>query len=69
MSKIENKLDVIDEKIEQLKVDMAIVRTGLENHLQHHSGIKTEFQWRAGLIIGVITFLITTSINLVMKLF
>jgi len=44
--------------------DLEVVKTNLTNHLSHHIAIKQEFQWKTGLIIGVVTFLVSMAVNI-----
>ncbi len=57
-------LSSLCEDMQQVKVDLAIIKTNLTNHLEHHTELKQEMQWKVGLYTGIITFAVTTGINL-----
>ena len=52
-------------KFDMLRTDMVVVKTNLTNHLMHHTEIKKEFEWKTGLIIGIITFSVSLIITVV----
>ena len=43
--------------------DVEVIKTNLTNHLSHHTAIKQEFQWKTGLVIGVITFVVSMGVS------
>lgn len=58
------KLEKIDEKIENIRVEIAEIKTELKNHLKHHA-------WdykRSVLLVSIIAIVITTAVSLLTKL-
>lgn len=55
-------------KFNQLITDIEVIKTNVSNHLQHHTELKQEFQWRTGIIVGVITFLISIGVNIGLRM-
>jgi len=79
--RIEQNLDHIKEVVDEHRThsqertkqfntvitDMAVVKTNLANHLTHHTNVKKEFQWKTGLIIGIVTFIVSVGVSVVFK--
>jgi len=51
-------------KFVEMQTDIAIIKTNLTNHLAHHTEVKQEFQWKTGLIIGIVTFIVSILVNI-----
>lgn len=56
-------------KFNQMSTDIEVIKTNVSNHLKHHTEIKQEFQWKTGLMVGVITFIISVGVNIGLKIF
>jgi len=54
--------------ISQIKTDIEVIKTNLTNHLAHHTDLKEDFQWKVGLIVGGITFLVSLAVSVVFNL-
>lgn len=56
-----------EEEIRTLMTDVAVIKTNVANHLQHHTETKQGFQWRTGLIVGIITFSVSLAVSLLIR--
>ena len=56
-----------EEEIRALMTDVAVIKTNVENHLQHHTETKQNFQWRTGLIVGIVTFAVSLATTLILN--
>jgi hypothetical protein len=50
-----------------LVTDVALIKDKQRTHLKFHDEERKEFQWKTGLIIGGVTFGITTLITLIIN--
>jgi hypothetical protein len=56
-----------EELLNRLVTDVEVIKTNASNHLQHHTELKADFKWRTALIVGIVTFIVSTGVSLVIR--
>jgi len=54
--------------IPEIQLNLVKIDTNLTNHLEHHKQDNSQFQWRMGILVGVVTFVVSLLIRYIIKI-
>jgi hypothetical protein len=57
------------DKMNKLVTDVEVIKTKFESQREYQKDTESGFRWRTGILIGVVTTIVTITINLVTKFF
>ena len=52
------------QEVQLIKDDLSILKSGFENHLEHHKTIERKNVWYIGIIVGMITLFVNIIFGL-----